>query len=178
MSVLDSNWNTIKRRVILPLWNGKFKTMYASVKMDYDDFESLAGLELSKAIQSFDPEKSNILTFSTRVISKKAMTELRDCTQRDKRKALHLAESVDALDKDVAETIFGDDLEFLSPKNDLSEKMNRYLDRLSRLQRDILFARSEGFTDEEIIVGFKITAKELADAYSAIKSYRNVSILF
>ena len=66
----------------------------------------------------------------------------------------------------------------MSPKNDLSEKMNRYLGKLSRLQRDILFAISEGFTDEEIIVGLKITAKELADAYSAIKSYRNVSILF
>lgn len=178
MSVLDSNWNTIKRRVILPLWNGKFKTMYASVKMDYDDFESLAGLELSKAIHSFDQEKSNILTFATRVITKKAMTELRDCTQRDKRKTLHIADSVDALDKDVAETIFGDGSEFMSPKNELSEKMNIYLGRLSKLQREILFAKSEGFTDNEIIAGFKITSKELSDAYSAIKSYRNVSILF
>jgi RNA polymerase sigma factor (sigma-70 family) len=95
MSLLDENWNKIQKRVILPLWNGKFKSMYEAAKLDYDDFESLAGFELSKAMKSFDPEKSNIFTYSTRVITQKAKTELRNCTQRDKRRALHGAESID-----------------------------------------------------------------------------------
>ena len=95
MTLLSENWNGIKKRVILPLWNGKFKNMYEKAKLDYDDFESLAGLELSKAIKDFNPEKSNIFTFSTKIINKKAITELRNCTQRDKRKALHIAESID-----------------------------------------------------------------------------------
>ena len=93
--ILEEKWEEIRKRVVLPLWNGKFKSMYESAKLDYDDFESLAGIELSKAMKTFDPEKSNILTYSTRVITQKAKTELRNCTQRDKRKTLHISDSID-----------------------------------------------------------------------------------
>lgn len=98
MTLLEENWQKIKDRVIVPLWNSKFKSMYESVKLDYDDFESLAGFELTKAMQTFNPEKSNLFTYATRVISQKAKTELRDCTKRDKRKVLHMAESIDIPD--------------------------------------------------------------------------------
>ena len=94
--ILEKNWQKIRERVISPLWHGKFKSMYESAKLDYDDFESLAGIELAKAIKTFNPEKSNIYTYATRVITQKAKTELRNYTQRDKRKALHTAESIDA----------------------------------------------------------------------------------
>lgn len=93
--ILEEKWEEIKKRVILPLWNGKFKSMYENAKLDYNDFESLAGIELSKAMNTFDPEKSNIFTYSTRVITQKAKTELRNCTQRDKRKTLYTADSID-----------------------------------------------------------------------------------
>lgn len=96
MVFTEDNWKAIKYRVILPLWTKKFKSMYESAKMDYDDFESLAGIELSKAIKTFNPEKSNLYTFAARVVSNKAMTELRNCTRRDKRKALHTADSLDS----------------------------------------------------------------------------------
>lgn len=96
--LLEQNWEKIKNRVIQPLWYGKFKSMYESVKLDYDDFESLAGLELSKALETFNPDKSNLFTYSMRVITQKAKTELRNCTQRDKRKALHTADSIDVPD--------------------------------------------------------------------------------
>ena len=176
MADLGENWTAIRNKVIIPLWNGKFKGMYESVKLDYDDFESLAGIELTKAIQTFDSDKSNIFTYATGVVTKKAMTELRNCTKRDKRKALHLAESVDALDKTIVESIpyAGSD----SPKNVLSEKMKMYLNKLSKLQKDVLFATAEGYTNEEIISKLKITEKDRAEAYSAIKSYRNVSVLY
>lgn len=93
--ILEKNWQKIKERVILPLWHGKFKSMYESVKLDYDDFESLAGIELVKAMNTFNPEKSNIYTYATRVITQKAKTELRNCAERDKRKTLHTADSID-----------------------------------------------------------------------------------
>ena len=93
--ILEDNWEKIKERVISPLWYSKFKLMYENAKLDYDDFESLAGVELTKAMKTFDPEKSNIYTFATRVITQKAKTELRNCTQRDKRKTLHVADSID-----------------------------------------------------------------------------------
>ena len=95
MSLLEENWQTIKNRVILPLWNGRFKSMYEAAKLDYSDFESLAGIELTKAMKTFDPEKANLLTYSAKVVSKKALTELRNCTRRDKRKALHTATNMD-----------------------------------------------------------------------------------
>lgn len=183
MNILEENWDKIRQKVIIPLWHGKFKYMYESVKLDYDDFESLAGVELTKAFKIFDSEKSNIFTFSARVINQKAITELRNCTQRDKRKALYISESVDALDNSIIEHISYNtaneiSLDFNLSEDDLSDKMKKYLGRLSKLQREILFALSDGYTNEEIIVRFKINAKEMAEAYSTIKAYRNVSILF
>lgn len=176
MVVLEKNWAAIRNKVIIPLWNGKFKGMYESVKLDYDDFESLAGIELTKAMQTFNSDKSNIFTYATGVITKKAMTELRNCTKRDKRKALHIAESVDALDQNIVESIpyVGSD----DSKDALSEKMKAYLNKLSKLQKDVLFAMAQGYTNEEIVAKFKITERDRAEACSAIKSYRNVSVLY
>lgn len=176
MVVLEENWIAIRNKVIIPLWNGKFRGMYESIKLDYDDFESLAGIELTKAMQTFNADKSNIFTYATGVVTKKAMTELRNCTKRDKRKALHLAESVDALDKTIVESIpyVGSD----NSKDVLSDKMKAYLNKLSKLQKDILFAMAQGYSNEEIISRFKITEKDRAEACSAIKSYRNVSVLY
>lgn len=176
MVMLEENWTAIRNKVIIPLWNGKFKGMYESIKLDFNDFESLSGLELTKAMQTFNSDKSNIFTYATGVITKKAMTELRNCTKRDKRKALHLAESVDALDTTIVENIpyIGSD----NSKDVLSEKMKTYLNKLSKLQKDVLFAMAEGYTNEEITTKFKITEKDRAEACSAIKSYRNVSVLY
>lgn len=175
--MLENNWQKIKEKVVAPLWHKKFRSMYESAKLDYDDFESLAGYELSKALTNFDSDKSNIFTYATEVITKKAMTELRDCTRRDKRRVLHTAESVDALDTTIPEKMsYSIDLDITD--DSLSEKMKLYLSRLSTLQKDILYAMSEGYTNEEIIVRLRITDKQRTEALSAIKSYRNVSILY
>lgn len=173
LNISEKTWRNIKNRVIVPLWNGKFKNLYESVKLDYDDFESLAGYELSRAIKNFNPEKSNLLTFSTKIICNKAMTELRDCTQREKRKALYLSENIDSLDKATTDDMFKN-----TEDDSLSDKMIRYLGRLSKLQKEILYAISEGYSSEEIIARLNITPKEMTEACTAIKSYRNVSILF
>lgn len=176
MKIFESNWENIRKKVIIPLWNRKFKSMYEHVKMDYNDFESLAALELTKAMKKFNPEKSNLFTYATNVINKKAMTELRDCTQRNVRKVLFISDSVDALDKSIVDNIFYNSTE--DDVEGLSEKMVLYLNRLSKLQRQVLFAISDGYNNDEIIIRLKITPKEMADACTAIKSYRNVSILF
>lgn len=181
MLLLEETWEAIKKRVILPLWNGKFKSMYESAKLDYDDFESLAGIELSKAIVTFDPKKSNLFTYATRVISQKAKTELRNCTQRDRRKALHTSESIDFL-------VEQNDMSFLSidegfkisesDKDVFSDKMVAYLNKLSKLQKQVLFAIAEDYSNDEIKSRLNITSQELADACAALRSYRNVSLLY
>ena len=166
MDMLEEKWNAIRSKVIIPLWNKRFKNIYMSAKLDYDDFESLAGFELAKAIKTFNSEKSNLFTYSTKVITQKAMTELRDCTLRDKRRALHTAESVDGMDNPDAELPSYDSIEdslsdFELSKGVLSEKMTKYLSRLSKLQRDVVFAMSDGYTSEEIVLKLKIPAKEI-----------------
>ena len=179
--LLEQNWNKIRNKVILPLWNNKFKSMYESVKLDYNDFESLAGLELTKAIKTYDSEKSNLFTYATNVITQKAKTELRNCTQRDKRKTLHVSESLESLVEqgDVSFLAVNECFAILeSPENALSDKMITYLKKLSNLQKQVLFAMAEGYSNDEIKAGLNITSKELADACIALRSYRNVSLLY
>lgn len=179
MCLLNDNWNKIQKKVILPLWHSKFKPMYEMAKLDYDDFESLAGIELSKAMKTFNPEKSNLFTYATRVITQKAKTELRNCTQRDRRKALHTSESIDFLiEQNVSFLGADDNFEILESKDVLSDKMIAYLNRLSTLQKQVLYEMSDGYSNDEIIIRLNITSNELADACAAIKSYRNVSLLY
>ena len=87
MDILSDNWTTIVNKVIRFQWNTRFKKAYEKAKLDYDDFESMAGYELTKAIYTYDETKSSITTFAADVVSKKALTEIRDWTQRDKRRA-------------------------------------------------------------------------------------------
>lgn len=176
MKILQENWIEIRKEVILPLWIKKFKGMYENAKLDYDDFESLAAYELTKTIKHFDSQKSNLFTYATNVIQKKAMTELRDCTQRDVRKALYVSDSVNAIDKNIIENIPCHDTK--ADQAPLSEKMVQYLNRLSCLQKQILFLMSIGFDKSEIKIVLKITEKDLMDALCGIRAYRNVSILF
>ena len=177
MILLEENWDKIRQRVVLPLWNKKFKIMYENAKLDYDDFESLAGFELSKAMKTFNPQMSNLFTYATKVISQKALTELRNCTQRDKRKVLHIAENIETLDVNLYIIPNGID-EKSFDKDVLSDKMTAYLGRLSSLQKQVLFAMSDGYTNDEIKNILNISTKELTDAHVALKSHRNVSLLY
>ena len=133
--LLEENWQKIKERVILPLWHGKFKSMYESVKLDYDDFESLAGIELSKAMKTFNPEKSNIFTYSTRVITQKAKTELRNCTQRDKRKTLYTADTIDS-DESIARQKPAEEKQEVSELSEL--RVGNFINSLNNNQLRIL----------------------------------------
>ena len=75
--LLEKNWKEINARVIEPLWYKKFKYMYTSSKLDKDDFISLAHYELTKAFkEDYDKEQSNIFTYATNVLQRKAKTEL------------------------------------------------------------------------------------------------------
>lgn len=113
LQLLEENWDSIISKVVEPLWRNKYKSIYESIKMDYDDFESLAGIELTKAFRRFNPQKSNIFTYSTNVLTRKANTELRNAN-RERRRINVLAESLqDKLNdennstyEDVAESSF------------------------------------------------------------------------
>ena len=179
LNLLEENWNKIRDRVILPLWNGKFKTMYESVKLDYDDFESLAGIELSKAIKAFNPDKSNLFTYSTRVVSQKALTELRNCTQRDKRKVSHMSESFETLDcseiADSKTTVDGGNQEI----SELSElRVGNFVNSLDNNQLRILILTLLEFDMSDMPVMLNISNQTVQSIVRSLKDADLTRILY
>ena len=75
--------------------------------------------------------------------------------------------------KSTTETEFFDERE-----DTYSDKMNRYLNKLSSLQREVLRLISIGFMPSEILEELHINQKIYEDCYQAIHSYRNISLLF
>ena len=59
-----------------------------------------------------------------------------------------------------------------------SDKTLNYLDKLSRLQREVLNLTVDGFSASEIVKKLHITNREYTDCKMAIHSYRNASLLF
>lgn len=59
-----------------------------------------------------------------------------------------------------------------------SRKMLLYLDRLSWLQKEVLELNAAGFSPDEIRARLHISKKQYSDCCAAIRSYRNVSVLF
>ena len=90
---------------------------------------------------------------------------------------MYIAENIEALDgnsnmiSNIVDENFAD-------KDVLSDKMISYLERLSKLQKQVLFAMSDGYSNDEIKSILNISTKELADAHVALTSYRNVSLLY
>ena len=58
-----------------------------------------------------------------------------------------------------------------------SAEMQKYLSRLSVLQREVLRLISIGFDPNEILTELHINKKQYEDCYNAIHAYRNTSIL-
>ena len=59
-----------------------------------------------------------------------------------------------------------------------SQKMLKYLNRLSRLQKEILRLTIAGYAPNEIKGELHISDKQYADCNAALRSYRNISVLF
>ena len=182
LTMLEKNWDNIKKRVILPLWNGKFKRMYENAKLDYDDFESLAGYELSKAMETFDPDKSNLFTYATRVISKKAQTELRDCTRRDKRMALHVAESIDRNSFDDSAKTIIDDIPYESDKQETSElselRVGHFVNSLDNNQLRILILKLLEFDTDDMPSMLNVSNKTVQMILKSLKDTDITRVLY
>lgn len=178
-SFLENEWINIENRVVIPLWNASYKPMYESLKLDYDDFVSLAGYELTKAISSFDDSKSNLYTFAANVIKRKANTELRDYGSRDKRKTLSGARSLNvSTDDNDDEEIDDIPSKVEEPNNLLSEKrVGEYLKNLSNRQLRIIVLKLLDFDATDIRGILGITQKEVNDAIKGLKSNELVRIL-
>ena len=179
----------------------KFGGIY---EMDYDDFYSQVGWDVSVAINNYKPNSEK--TFKEFIYGVIKLSVCKQMTHRNrgKRQLIVEKEIVDefgdkttikeyiptvSLDAPVGEEggmTVGEMLahksttetDFFEEREDTySDKMNRYLNKLSSLQKEILRLISIGFMPSEILEELHINKKMYEDCYQAIHSYRNISVL-
>ena len=146
---------------------------------DYDDFYSIASEVLWDCCKNYDDSKgAQFDTYYINCLIRKFKTRI-TYMNRQRRNNGNQDVSLDVLieEKDtcLVNLIASDDKVEV---DSYSDKMIAYLKRLSRLQKQVLYAMAEGYSNDEIKNKLKISAKELADACATIKSYRNVSLLY
>ena len=188
LNLLEDNWSLILKKIINPLWELKFKTMYISVKLDKNDFVSLAGEELTKAFKTYNPKESNVFTYARTVIAKKAITEVRN-KKREKRKADLLSESIYQNTNNEGNGILEEVLEsvFQTQKNEEAEveaAIKEIYKLLKPREKRIIALSIKGLNNKDIaeilsIKNKEITAlrRKLSEASSIRKALRMMGYL-
>lgn len=150
--------------------------------MDTDDFYSLANEVFADILRRYDDSRS-FEAFLYSCLSNKIMTEMTR-RNREKRRADRMAVSLDApVGEDggctIGDLVAGgsDPWEHVGAGQMLSHKMERYLERLSVRQREVLELLSYCYRAEEIQRELRMSRKEYADAVESIRSYENIRIL-
>ena len=152
--------------------------------VDNEDFYSLGNEVFLDVLNRYDG-KQDFDGFLYSCLVRKFKTEM---TRRNryKRQADRMAISIDSpvgedenmtlsdiiADKATIEKIF-----FEENEDTYSAEMQRYLSRLSILQREVLRLISIGFNPNEILTELHINKKQYEDCYQAIHSYKNISVL-
>lgn len=172
--------------------------------MDYDDFYSRVGWDVALARESFDPTRGK--TFKDYIYGVIKLSVWKEMKHRNcgKRQVIIEKETVDkegniitekeyvsnmSLDAPVGEEDGMTIGEMLPHKSTIesdffeeregvySPKMEKYLNKLSPLQREVLRLISIGFMPSEILEELHISKKMYENCYNAIHSYKNISIL-
>lgn len=147
---------------------------------DYDDFYSIANEVLWDCAKNYDDAKG--AQFETYLINclvrkfKSRITYMNRQRRNNGNQTVSLDELIEEKDTSLINLIASDDK--VEVDHSYSDKMIAYLKRLSKLQKQVLFAMAEGYSNDEIKSKLNISAKQLADAYATLKSYRNVSLLY
>lgn len=150
---------------------------------EYDDFYSLAAQVVWNCEQRFSDDKNTSFnTYLTSCLIRKIKTRI-TYMNRDKRKHKDVKGNLIAdisYEELIDDGVMPDALVIYEEDKteEYSDKMVNYLKRLSKLQKQVLFAMSEGYSNEEIKRGLNISSKELTDVCTALRSYRNASLLY
>ena len=174
-------------------------------EMDYDDFYSQVGWDVSIASKNYRPTDDKYFKEFIYGVIKLSVCKQMTHRNRGKRQLIIEREIIDetgnktiikeyiptiSLDAPVGEEdgmTVGEMLahksttenDFFEKREDTySDKMNKYLNKLSSLQREVLRLISIGFMPSEILEELHINQKMYEDCYQAIHSYRNISLLF
>ena len=173
-------------------------------EMDYDDFYSQVGWDVSIASKNYNPTDDKSFKEFVYGVIKLSVCKQMTHRNRGKRQLIIEKEIVDkfgnkttikeyiptvSLDAPVGEEggmTVGEMLAhksttetclFEEREDTYSDKMNKYLNKLSSLQREVLRLISIGFMPSEILEELHINKKTYEDCYNAIHTYRNTSIL-
>lgn len=164
LSILEENWNQIMDKVVNKLWLYKFKSMYESCKLDKDDFDSLASVALTDAFKTYDASESNIYTYASNVLQRKAKTELTFYHRRCREGYIY-AESIQAhinedgdftlenlvIDKTVDDAAFNADM--------IEKEMLTLIK--TKKDKQIIDMSIAGYHDVDIAQAIGVTLKEI-----------------
>lgn len=154
---------------------------------DHDDFYSKANEELWKATETFDESKGILFeVYLKGCLARKFKTEMTGLN-REKRKADRLSVSIDTPIGESENATIGDllasdfdiekeALDKIGVSND--EKVEKYLNGLSSVQRQIVEMKMNDITISEIKCNLNLTDGQYEDHCRQIKSFRNTQILF
>lgn len=152
---------------------------------DHDDFYSKANEELWKATEAFDESKNiPFEAYLLGCLKRKFKTEMTGLN-REKRKSDRLSVSLDtpigedegATLGDILSSDFNLEKEVLGDTETDNLKIEKYLHRLSKMQRSIVGFLSEGYSPSEIQEILHIENKRYLDNIKAIQSYENIKVL-
>lgn len=159
-----------------------FKLRFHDV--DNEDFYSLANEIFVKALSTYD-NSQDFDGFIYSCLTNKFKTEMTRLN-RQKRQADRMALSWETPIGDEDGGTIGDlisngetvESEIFEQMEDVySKAMNRYLNRLSKLQKEVLRFLSIGFSTQDIMKELHINEEQFADCYRAITATRNKNVL-
>lgn len=138
--IIETNWSDIKE-MIDKLWYGKFCRLYKKVKLDKDDFESMAGLEITLAINNWNKETSLIAYL--RVVVQNRGYSLMTKQNRIKRKCDTYSDSLNqTISNGERHVELGDLIPYsCDVEENVNENFAKYLQKLSSFQKDILILK-------------------------------------
>lgn len=151
---------------------------------DRDDFYSLANEVFADVINKYDKKQSFEGLLYT-CLSNKIKSEMTR-RNREKRRADRLCVSIDESVGDEEDMTLRDmiadnfDMErevLEGGEEAYSRRMLLYLSRLSRIQKEVLKLSAIGYLPGEIKKELCIDEKQYSDCNTAIRSYRNISVL-
>ena len=163
--------------------------IFLDVLCRYDEQQDFNGFLYSCLINKFKTEmtrrnrqKRKIVIevkeddeYGNAVIVKKTMLELSlespICEGSKKTIGDVIAETKKSTDYDIDKTFFEDDGERYT------EKMLKYIDKLSNLQKEVVKLIIAGYTAEEIKRILHISERQYQDCLIGIRTYRNISVL-
>ena len=150
---------------------------------DMDDFYSLANEVFVDVMRRYD-ETQPFDGFLYSCLSNKIMSEITR-RNRENRRADRMCTSLDAMNREedgrTLLELLADDFdmeeEIFDGINALSYRLEKYLQTLSRKQKEVLTLLSYCYKAAEIQRMLHITQKEYADALDSIRSYEKIKIL-